>query len=190
MKEHVLLFIFLWLSVMSCLAQEKQDVADDPDRSSIRWFEEAANDDRDGLLFKSLEYTAPYSRMYFELRLDAEGNAFTARVIPGWAVQNSRYGKLSAEQIKEVKQMLEANYLQVSPSPTEAREGEKCTAIVFVSSKGYARYNFGGFLPVEVQRVVDFVNAEIEKQEKLRYEEWLEEQKKQTESPPQLERWR
>jgi hypothetical protein len=190
MKRYALLFLALWLLVLSCLAQDKQQSSTGLDGSSLRWFEDDANRRQDTLLFKSLEYTAPYAGLYFELRLDKDGNAFTARIVPNWAVQNSRHGKLTAEQIEEVKRMLAAPYFQSPTSPGAPERGERYTAFVFFKGGDYARSDYSGPLPVEVREVVDFVKAEIERQEKLRHEKWLEEQKQKTQSepPPKLER--
>ncbi len=190
MKRFALLFVLLWLLVISCPAQDKRQPTSDLDGSSLHWFEDDADRHQDTLLFKVLEYTAPYSGLYFELMLEKDGNAFTARMVPNWAAQNSHHGKLSVEQLEEVKRMLASPYFQSFPTPTEPERGERYTAFVFFKGSDYARFDYSGSLPVEVRKVADFVNAEIDKQEKLRYEKRLEEQKRKTqsESPPKLER--
>ena len=189
MQKYVCLFVAFWLLVGSCLAQDQRKTPGDLDGSPLRWFEDAARDNHEGLIFKSLNYTAPYSAHYYELRLERNGAAFSARVVPNWAVQNSQWGKLSAEQVDEVKRMLAAHYFQSPPPITEPKAGERYNALIFFNGRDYSRYDYSGPLPVEVQAVIDFVKAEIERQEKVKYEKWLEEhkQKLRPETSPLLQ---
>jgi hypothetical protein len=190
MKHCPWIFAALLLSAVFCLAQEKPRQSSNLNEPSLRWFEDDANSHGGTLLFKSLEYAAPYSGLYFELILDKEGNAFMARVVPNWAVQGSRRGKLSAGQLEEVRRMLAAPYFRSTPSPMKPKSGERYTAFVFLRGSDYARYDYSGPLPAEVREAVEFVSAEIERQEALRLEKWFEEQKRKTQSdaPPELGR--
>src|ERR1051325_2057021 len=120
-KTYPRIFAALALLAASCLAQEKPRPSSNLNESSLRQFEDDANRHDDALLFKSLTYTAPYAGLYFELVLERDGNAFMARVVPNWAVQASQRGKLSAEQVEEVKRMLSDSHFQSHPTPAEPK---------------------------------------------------------------------
>src|SRR3954470_17308241 len=96
------LFLALLLYAPNCPAQDET-----PElrwnNNSIEWFNEAANFHQEGLLFKALQYEAPYPGFYQATTLTRNGIAFAGRVVPNWAVQNSIGAKLDDQQLEQVK---------------------------------------------------------------------------------------
>ncbi|MDT5124122.1 MAG: hypothetical protein QOC96_3604 [Acidobacteriota bacterium] len=165
------LFLALFLCVPVSHAQEqKTEII--PRSNPIEWFNEAAGYHPDTLLFKALQYTAPYPGYYQELTVGKNGHAFTGRVVPNWAVQASSTATLGDFQLDEVKRMLMVFANSPQRSATKPKDGELYTAFVLFDGKTYSRYDFIGALPAEAQAILDLVYSEIVRQGKLRQEQW------------------
>lgn len=178
MKRYVIFVTVLFalsLFVQICPAQAKSE---SPQYThSIKEFHEAADRNLPALLFKVLQYQSPYPGSYQELNLNKDGLAYSARVVPDWAIQNSRSAKLSESQIQEIRKMLaRLNSTSTSHMP-EPSPGKVYTAFVYDDGKAFARRDYTDSIPAEVQSIFDFVNSEIEKQENLKYEKILEHHK-------------
>src|ERR1051325_8696243 len=102
MKVRVASMCFLVLFLPAVSLGQEQSV----ERNSIDWFYTAANCHPKTLLLKLLQFNAPYPGYYQETSVDANGTAFTARVVPNWAVQNSVDAKLDDALLAQIKQML------------------------------------------------------------------------------------
>ncbi|MEW6131386.1 MAG: hypothetical protein AB1757_30435 [Acidobacteriota bacterium] len=163
------------LCVQVCLAQQKSESSQH--NLSIKLFNAVADHHSDTLLFKALQYTAPYPGYYQELILNKDGSAYNARVVPDWAVQDSKGAKLSESQLDEIKQVLVMLNLKPASSMPTPSPGVVHTVFVFDGGKGLARYDYIGLLPAEVQSLLDLIHSEIEKQERVKYEEGLERRK-------------
>jgi hypothetical protein len=167
MKRCLLLFAALLISVQACFAQEQRKTGNILDEMTLKEFNDAANARQEDLLLKALWYIAPYDRVYHVVVLTQDGMAYTAREVPH-AHQASKWGRLSAEQLEEVRRMLANPNLKPGSDPLKFHKGKAHTAFVFFNGDAYARYDYVGSLPSEVQGVLDFVRSEIERQESRR----------------------
>ena len=141
--------------------------------NSIERFYQAADHHSDTLLLRTLQFTAPYPGFYQALSLDSNGRAFTARIVPDWAIQASKTANLESDRQEQIRQMLVHLTIASCPSPPEPQPGELRTALVFYNGKTFERHDFNGSLPGQVQDILDIVRTELEKAEKARYEEFL-----------------
>jgi hypothetical protein len=141
--------------------------------NSREWFNEDAVHHPNSLLLKFLQFTAPYPGFYQKLTLDGNGNAFTARIVPDWAIQGSVGAKLDGILLDQIKQKLSHLNLAPDPPQLEPREGQLHTAFIFCDGIAYGRYDFNGPLPAQVQEILDRLMTEIEREAKHHYEEFL-----------------
>jgi hypothetical protein len=166
------ILLALFVCVLVCPAQQKsQPVQSHP---SIELFNAAANDHPDTLVFKVLQYTAPYPGFYQEVHLNKDGAASNARIVPDWAVQNLRTARLDQSQVDEIRQLLVQLRLTPVSSVSKSSQGEQYTVFIFDDGKACVRYDYTKAIPAQVQSMLDRVNAEIEKQQIQRYEAMLE----------------
>src|SRR5215471_5422170 len=121
---------------------EQQESAVTLRKNTIERFYEAADHRSDTMQLKALQFTAPYPGYYQELSLDNNGGAFTARIVPDWAVQNSQTAKLESDRQEQVRQMLAHLTIAPGPSPPEPQPGELRTALVFHNGKTYEHHDF------------------------------------------------
>jgi hypothetical protein len=173
----VALFLTLLLFPSNSLAQEQQRKdALEREGNSIEWFKEEAANNREPLLVKALQFTAPYQGFYQRLSLDNEGNAFTAQIVPNWAIQGSVGARLDETSLARIKQAL--GQLSITQAATSAspQPGQLYTAFVFYDGKGYVRCDFSGPLPQQVQELLDLLEAELTKAAKIQHEEFLKHQ--------------
>ena len=182
MEQFLLLVAALFLTTQSSFTQERQEALNFPNNPELKEFNDAANSHQDDLLFKALWYTAPYSRLHYALGVARSGFAYPGREVPP-AHQDARSGRLSEEQMEEIRRMLRDPRLRPSTVPLKPQEGEIHTAIVFFNRGGYTRYDYVGALPSGVQVIIDFIKSEIEEQERRQSEEEL--RKRGEQSTPQ-----
>ncbi|MGI8653746.1 MAG: hypothetical protein ACR2LC_00850 [Pyrinomonadaceae bacterium] len=159
-----LLVFSLILAAGTCLAQNNQD-DNFLNASELQWFNMEANSITPDILFKAVWYVAPNRGFYYILELRKDGIASTCRVVPNWAMQAEHSAKLSGEQIEEAKRLLAKIQVKGRKAMFEPKDKERHTAFVFVNKEKYTRADFVGLLPIEMQRVFDFVDAEITAQE-------------------------
>ena len=139
----------------------------------IERFYQAADHHSDTLLLRTLQFTAPYPGFYQALSLDSNGRAFTARIVPDWAIQASKTANLESDRQEQIRQMLVHLTIATGPSLPEPQPGELRTALVFYNGKTYERHDFNGSLPVQVQEILDIVRMELERAARVQYEEFL-----------------
>lgn len=165
MKSYTLCFLILWFFIVSYPAQDKQNPrSEEFDAPSVcELFENAAKPYGHTVIFKSIEQFSG-SRTYNKLLLDESGNAYIVRVVPNLGLKDGQFAKLSFEQLQEVKRMLATSYFRTLRPNTKPKENEIFTAFVFHNGKGYSRFDYVGTLPQEIQKVIDFVKAELRKQ--------------------------
>lgn len=140
--------------------------------NSFESFEQKANFHQVGLLFKVMQFRAPYGGGYNGTSLMKDGKAFNARFTP-FAIQNSRRAELDNAQVEQLKQKLAAFTENLSPDASCPVDKELYTAFIVATGAGYSRYNFVGEIPASLQIVLDSLKTEFEKAEAKEYEEFL-----------------
>jgi hypothetical protein len=128
------------------------------------------------LVFRLLQFNAPFRGGYQETSLDKNGNSISVRVT-AFARQAGRHAFLSQLQIKEIKQKLFDLSLIINSQSVEPQETQLYSAFVFNDGQKFSRYNFIGEIPIELQQILNFLKVEFEKAEKKEYEEFIEQGK-------------
>jgi hypothetical protein len=147
----------------ACLAPVafSQDEKPQPQRNSIDWFHHSANSHAKKLLFKVLQFTAPYPGYYLETSLDTNGNVFSARIVPDWAVQGSRHAKLDSNRLNQVRQILAQLNLSATPADLKPQQAQLHTALVFYDGHTFSRFNYNGALPAEIEAILALIENEL-----------------------------
>ena len=139
-----------------------------------RWFNIAGGHLDDEQIFKAQWYDAPYPGHYRVLQLNSDGSAGTCREVPNWASQNSKFGKLSAQQLADIRRRIAA--LELKPTPPATPEpGQRHMAIAFRKKAEVIRHDFIGPASADVQAIIDRVSREIHAQSGKRMEKWVKE---------------
>lgn len=149
-------FLLLFLPVIS-LAQEQS-----VERKSIDGFYTDANNHSKTLLLKLLQFTAPYPGYYQETSLDADGTAFSARVLPNWAAQNSVSAKLDDALLAQIRLMLAQVNVPSTPVAVKPRQGRLHSAFVFYDGQDFVRLNYNGPNPAQIDAILAILNKEFE----------------------------
>jgi hypothetical protein len=144
-----------------------------PERNSMEWFNEAANFESKTLLFKVLQFTAPYPGYYEETSLDITGNAFSARIVPDWATQGIQSATLQSVRLNQVREMLLQLYLPATSTQLEPQAGQLHSAFVFYDGSSYRHLRFNGDVPAQLQAILEIVQKELIAAAKVRAEEFM-----------------
>lgn len=178
MKKFYLLTIIFLFSVYDTAFVNAQEQKDDLSKyfESIEQFNRVADHRSETLIFKLLQFNAPYRGGYYETSLSNNGKIYAARVTP-FAIQNSRRANLSKSQINEIKRKLSNFFSQNITQSAQPQDEQLYSALVFNDNQKFSRYNFIGQIPNELQEIIDFLKVEFEKSEKQEYEAFLEQGK-------------
>jgi hypothetical protein len=143
-----------------------------PERKPIDWFYEDANYHSKTLLLKVLQFTAPYSGYYQETSLDTNGNAFTGRMVPNWAVQNSANAKLDGALLAQIRQMLAQLSVPSTPAFLEPQQGQLHSAFIFYDGHDFLRLNYNGSIPAQIGVILAIIHKEFMAAAQARDEEF------------------
>ena len=161
-----LLVAVLFLPAIS-LGQEQS-----VERKSIDAFHADADQHAKPLLLKLLQFTAPYPGYYQETSLDTNGAAFTARIVPNWAVQASVYAKLDNALVTQIRQMLAQINVPATAAVLEPWQGQLHSAFVFHDGQDFVRFNYNGPNPAQIEAILAILNKEFEAASRARAEEF------------------
>lgn len=166
MKQILLLPIIFVLFLFPALAQGDQNRTVKIDSSlKCRIF----GNNVENLLFYSVESTSANSGTYYQSAVCENGDAVTYLHIQERGAKSIQRGKLTIAQIEEIKQMLVVADSQFLHLPAAPEDDFKVTDLIFYNGGGFQRRNHSGTLPNEMQKVINFVKAEIKKQQKSIY---------------------
>lgn len=165
---------FLFLPVIA-LGQEQRSGM--PEGKSIDWFYHDANYHAKPLLFKLLQFTAPYPGYYQQTSLNTDGVAFTARNVPNWAMQNSSYAKLNDELLAQIKKMLAQLNLAPTQTVPAPEHNRLHSAFVFHDGRDYVRLNYNGPNPPQIEAILEILQKEFKGAARAREEEIAAHQK-------------
>ena len=121
---------------------------------SLDEFNRDANYHSKTLLLKLVQFTAPYPGFYQQTSLDSNGTAFTARVVPDWAIQNSINAKLNDALLDQVRQLLAQLKLSSTPAAVEPQRGQLHSAFVFYDGHDFLRLNYNGPVPEQIDAIL------------------------------------
>ena len=165
------LLIVVFLFPVAAFCQEGQrNTPSDP--KPIDWFYEDANRDSKKLLLKLLQFTAPYPGYYTEIFVDTDGNAFSARIVPDWAVQSSVNAKLDEALLVQIRQMLAHLSVPSSTSIDLQLQGQLHTAFVFYDGHELKRLVYNGPNPSQIDEVLQVLHKQFAATVKRREEEF------------------
>jgi hypothetical protein len=176
-QRRVLSISFLVVVLFLPLIALGQEQGSMPERNSIDWFYQDANYHTKPLLMKLLSFTAPYPGYYQETVLDANGNAFTARNVPNWAMQGSSHAKLDDALLAQIKKMLaQLNFAptQTIPQPEYNRLHN---AFIYFDGRDFVRLNYNGTNPPQIDAILDILKKEFKAAERAREDEIAAHQK-------------
>ena len=162
MNKYLLLFLLMWLLIGAVSGQTGEQSVSKIDSLPPKCFFSDKNTNT--LLVKSVEQDSPNSRVFHVLMLCENGDTIKYRYVENWAFQSRHRGKLTTEQIEEIKQMLTSLDSLFLSASTEPKEREKFTTFNFFNGFKYLQHNYSGDLSIKAQQVIDFVKAEIQKQ--------------------------
>ena len=165
------LVVVLFLPAIS-LGQEQS-----VERKSIESFYTDADNHSKTLLLKLLQFTAPYPGYYQETSLETNGTAFSARVVPNWAVQNSVSAKLDDALLAQIRQMVVQVDIPFTPVAVEPRQGQLHSAFVFYDGQDFVRLNYNGRNPAQIDAILAILNKEFEAATRAWLEEFTDRQK-------------
>lgn len=172
------MLLFLASNTNKIFAQEQKFLFDDWSKyqKSMERFNSLADFHNEILIFKLLQFTAPFGGGYRETFLNNDGTSHSARISPR-AGRGSGYTKLNKSQIEEINQKLSEFISKGYSRDLQPQDGKLYSAFVFYDGKNYLRFNFVGEIPNELQEVINFLNVEYEKSEKLELEAYINETK-------------
>jgi len=140
------------------LAQEQGTPAE---RKPIDSFYADADYHSKTLLLKVLQFRAPYPGYYEQTSVDTNGVAFTARIVPNWAVQASVHAKLDEARLAQIKQMLGQLNLPATPGVVEPQSGQLHSAFVFFDGHDFLRFDYNGPNPAPIEAILTILHQEF-----------------------------
>lgn len=171
-----ILALYLFLSANSS-AQETVEPNFARLDSLVERFNRAADYKDEKIVFKLLQFNAPYNGAYQFTFLNKDGKASTSTVT-AFSTRNGRRASLSQSQTEEIKKKLSDFVSSRQDYPDSPMvDGQLYSTLVFNDGQKFVRYNFNGQVPYELQQLIDFLDEEFNKAEKIRYEEYLEEER-------------
>jgi hypothetical protein len=150
-----LVVAILFLPAIS-LAQEQGTPAE---RKPIDSFYADADYHSKTLLLKVLQFRAPYPGYYEQTSVDTNGVAFTARIVPNWAVQASVHAKLDEARLAQIRQML--GELLLTASVVEPQPGQLHSAFVFSDGHDFLRFDYNGPNPAQIEAILTILHQEF-----------------------------
>jgi hypothetical protein len=170
-KRFCFLIVALIGLPISIVAQEqKNDLLDF--QTSPEYIDQIAANRSKTLVFKLLQFEAPFRGGYHETFLDKTGKTSDARVLP-FARQMSRFAVLSKSQIKAIREKLVALIAKTTVRNPQSTKGERYAVLVIYDGQKKIRIDFAGQIPAELQEIKDLLNLEYQKAEKIWYENFL-----------------
>jgi hypothetical protein len=113
------------------------------------------------MLLRMLQFDAPYSGFFQELRIFRNGTALTFRNVPNWAKQASHFASLNQSDLATVRRGIAAADLSgYTPSLKPQPTGQH-TVLIYFDGQAYQRRNFNGPLPSTIQSAIDVVQDAI-----------------------------
>ena len=113
------------------------------------------------LLLRMLQFNAPYSGFFQELRVYWDGRALTFRNVPNWAKQNSQGASLKESELAAVRRSLSAADLSGYSASSMPEPAGLHTVLIFFDGHAYQRRNFNGPLPATIQAPIDVVQKAL-----------------------------
>jgi hypothetical protein len=113
------------------------------------------------LLLRVLQFDAPYSGYFQELRLYRDGRALTFRNVPNWAKQASQGATLKESALATVRRSLAAADLSGYSASSMPQPTGKHTVLILFDGHAYQRRNFNGPLPASIQAPIDVVQKTL-----------------------------
>lgn len=165
----------LFLPVISLGQEQRTNIP--AEGKPIDWFYEDANYHSKTLLLKLLQFTAPYPGYYQETSLDTNGNAFTARIVPNWAVQASVNAKLNGAILAQIRQMLAPLNVPSTLAVLEPQHGQLHSAFIFYDGHDFLRLNYNGPIPAQIDAILAILHKEFMAAARARPEEFAAHQK-------------
>lgn len=159
------------ISFPSVALSQHKKTSDLPERNSIEWFNQAANSKSELVLFKLLQFTAPYPGYYQETSLNMIGGAFSARIVPDWATQAVHSANLESVALKQIRELLSQLSLTNTPTQPEPQAGVMHSALLFYDGSAYQQFRFNGEVPAQVQAVMEIIRHELRDADEVRAEE-------------------
>ena len=144
---------------------------------SLDEFNRDANYHSKTLLVKLLQFTAPYPGFYQQTYLESNGTAFTARIVPDWAVQNSINAKLNDALLDQVRQLLAQLKLSATPAAVEPQRGQLHSAFVFYDGQDFLRLNYNGRVPEQIDAILAILQKEFTAAGQAQREEFVAHQR-------------
>lgn len=131
------------------------------ERKPIEYFHIDANYHWKKLLFRHLQFTAPYPGYYQDTYVDTDGNAITRRNVPNWAMQGSVSGKLDDALIGQIRQMLLQLSVQSIAADLEPQSNRFHTAFVFHDGHEFRRVNYNGPNPPQIDAIMQILQKQF-----------------------------
>ena len=147
-------------------------VAFSQERKSIDWFYQDANYHSKKLLLKLLQFTTPYPGYYEETSVDTDGNAFTGRIVPNWAIQGSVNAKLDDALLGQIKQMLAQLSVPSTSAAVQPQPGQMHTAVVFYDGHEFMRVDYNGPNPAQIDAILKILHKQFMAAVQKRLEEF------------------
>lgn len=158
MRSACLVVILFWLPAVP-FAQERQTNVT-PERRPIDWYYEDANYHSEKLLLKLLQFTAPYPGYYEKTSLDIDGNAFTGRIVPNWAIQGSVNAKLDDALLGQIRQML--GHVSVASGSNDLQlQGQMHSTFVFFDGHQFGRFDYNGTNPSQIDGILQILHKQF-----------------------------
>lgn len=175
MRNICLLLILTFSGVITTMAQTQKDPLLEF-QESIAYFNQIANSNSKTLVFKLLQFTAPFRGGYHETYLDKSGYSYSVRVGP-FARQAQRNADLTKSKVKEIKKDLldiGSKYCVRNPG---SQDGQPYSSLIFKKGQKFLRCDFTGKIPDKLQKMLDSLKVEYEKAGKIWYEKYQEEER-------------
>lgn len=142
------------------------------ERKPIDWFYFDANYQSKKLLLKHLQFTAPFPGYYQQTYVDTDGNAFTCRNVPNWAMQGTMSAKLDDALLGQIRQMLAQLSVKSIPADLEPQSNRFHTAFVFHDGHEFRRVNFNGPNPPQIDAIMQILQKQFKAAAERRDEEF------------------
>jgi hypothetical protein len=175
-RKNFLLIIFtisLFFSASSTAQETEPNIGV---ISSIESFNRAADYKDDKIIFRFLQFRAPYSQIYQQTFINKDGSASSVTVTP-FSKRNGRFTKLTESQTGEIRKKLSDFVSRENNQNSPVIDEQLYSVFVFNDGQKSVRYNFSGQIPYEIRQIIDLLDGEFNKSEKIRYEEFLEQGK-------------
>ena len=167
-----ILFILSFCFVGNVFAQiqETESLLNSPELKEFNRYASRSTTDASekNLLFQVLWYEVPYPKYFYVLSASKNGQIYTFRYVPNWAIQNSSRIEPNSDRSAKIVDLLKNLHLQEQCVNVKPKNKEMHTAFIYLQDDKYKRVDFLGELPFDVQAIIDFAKTELaEKSAKL-----------------------